>query len=94
MLIYISGFSEALVDVYTSSENVENYIIFFCNYAGIYHSKDSKIYEFWYQAIGYVIIIGMLAIERRMQVWLSHKQGLNEDLIAYFESIDKNAEDS
>ena len=47
---------------------------------------------FGYQSVGYVSIIFCIAIERRILVWLVDKQGLNDEIIQYFEKIEKNFE--
>ena len=91
-LIYLSSFVEQFVLVYPSLQPSMDYVIFFANYTGIYYSQQTGIYSFWYQSIGYVAIIFCIAIERRMLVWLVDKQGLNEELIKYFETIEGNFE--
>jgi hypothetical protein len=89
-LLYISSFCDKLISIYPSIGPVMNNVIFFANYAGIYYSENTEIHAFSYQAMGYVMILAMLAVERRSQVWLSTKIGLTEGVSKYFEAVEKN----
>ena len=64
-------------------KNVWNQLTFWTFVGGFNYQDDKRHYIFPYVALGYIIMIMLLVIERKSEVWISSKFGCQGKTLQY-----------
>lgn len=92
MLLYISAFGEMWVELYPEWESTLDFVKFYAFLFGTYYSQNTGIYKFNQMSSGFLLIVALLMIEIKSQIWLKRKQGCKPNIFEFFQHVELKSE--
>ena len=88
-LTYISSFNERFLEVYPNWKPTIDEITFYAFFFGTLHSEKTGIYTFAFQCSGYLLIVGLLILERKAEIWVDNRFGCSQKVIDFYIHVEK-----
>jgi hypothetical protein len=81
-----------LLKLFSDSDDVNdsyNLWAYWTFIGGINYQNDKRHYSFFYQSLGYILMIMLLVIERKSEVWINTRFGCEQNTMEYLEEMEE-----
>ena len=70
-----------------------DYFVWYTFLGGLNYQDDKRHYNFAYQSLGYTIMIILMVIERKSEVWISSRFGCEGNTLEHLKEMEENQKD-